>query len=272
MVRPTRSDQLSNRSPLPNAGWTVALACLGVAMTAPAAAQEPVTLAASVTSPTGRSYVSAVAEMFDGQLVVVDMLERAVLIYSPQLDGIGSIARVGQGPREFLIPKGLARAPDGRMFVQDVGNGRMLELDARGVPTGDVVTSERIPAGRAFSGGEEVPVIDERGRWYFGGEGIRTEASGGVFIDSIALERWSVDAGLERVAARPIDRVAVGGVRPLSGAEAPFAKPRSDWAVCPDGTVYIGLPEPYRVRVVTASGASRVGPVVEFTPVAVTEE
>ncbi len=250
---------------------TIAIGAMAQSSVQVAGAQAPISLSQSAASPDARSYVSAVAELPDGRLVVVDMLERAVLIYSPSLDSIGSVGSVGQGPREFLVPHGLSIAPDGRVLIQDVGNARMLEVDQAGELTGEVITADRVPAGRAFAVGDEVPVIDESGRWYFGAGRISGDEREGVLYDSIGLARWSEPGGLQRVGSRPVRRSG-GQVRRLSETDAPFSQAHSDWAVCGDGTVYVGLPDPYRIRVLVDGNQLAESAQVEFQSVEVTDD
>ena len=231
-------------------------------------AQEAYQLPESARATTPRTYVSAVAELPGGRLVVVDMLERAVLIYGADLDSLGAVGGIGQGPREYLAPQGLIGMPDGRVLVQDIGNGRLLELNQEGTAVGVVPVPAGLPP---FLAGGEVPFVDDSGRWYFRTATIPGDERDGVAYDSLTLSRSSGVAGqaIDWVATRPVRHM--NGPFRMSSSDAPFSRPVSDWAVCPDGGVYVTLPEPYRVRVYPAVGDVVVGPPIEVESVPVTE-
>ncbi len=236
-------------------------------------AQEPVQLQVAATATEGRSYVSAVAELPDGRLVVVDMMERSVLVYGPTLDTPRTVGRSGQGPTEYLAPQGLTTLPDGRILVRDPGNGRLLELGLDGVPTGNVVTAGDLPTQRVLGIGAAAPVVDHLGRWTMRGDVIRGDDRNGMMFDSLVLARWSGIAGepMRPIASMPIQVRSRGGAFRISTSWAPFSVAAADWAVCRNGTAFVVLPEPYRVRVFSDAGRMVEGPVVDYRPVAVTD-
>ena len=58
------------------------------------------------------------------------------LLYGAPGDAPRAFGRAGSGPGEFGEPRGLAFAPDGRLFVADPGLGRVTVLRLRQTPDG----------------------------------------------------------------------------------------------------------------------------------------
>ena len=244
------------------------LFCLGLLL-GPAGlmGQEPVTLRTAAQATTGRTYVSAVQELRDGRLVVVDMLDRSVLLYGADLDSLGVIGRTGQGPNEYGAPRGLAMLPDGRVLVQDAANGRFMVLTAAGELSGEVLTAADLPTTRLVSMGQRPLMIDAQGRWYYSTGFIAVPNGTRAEVDSTGIERWSGQPG---EAGRRIDAYPFwGSTGPTLVSALPpgVAQVRSSWAACNDGTVYIADASRYTIAV-HRSGGERVehGP-FEYTAV-----
>jgi hypothetical protein len=72
----------------------------------------------------------AVAIDSSGRILVADDLEQTIHVLDQQGKRITKIGRKGDGPGEFRLPYRLSVAPDGRVYVYDLYQGRLSEFDA----------------------------------------------------------------------------------------------------------------------------------------------
>jgi hypothetical protein len=66
----------------------------------------------------------------DGNLYVMDGQMGRIAIFSPRMDPIGYIGRLGTGPGEFQYPQSFAFLPDGRLVVADWGAVSVVFFDS----------------------------------------------------------------------------------------------------------------------------------------------
>jgi hypothetical protein len=95
-----------------------------------------------------------------GQIFVLDAQAFEVRAFDVAGEYLWSVGRSGGGPGEFQFPAGLARAPDGRLWVPDPGNARYTVFDTAGTYVASIprrITGIMIPwqggvdtAGRPF--------------------------------------------------------------------------------------------------------------------------
>ena len=74
------------------------------------------------------SRVSALRELLDGRVVVMNSKERSVYLLNPKTRAGSSIGRQGTGPGEYTRPNGLVSLRGDSLLVADVGNNRYLIL------------------------------------------------------------------------------------------------------------------------------------------------
>jgi hypothetical protein len=67
-----------------------------------------------------------------GRVLVLDVAERRLAVFSPQGTLIQSLGRVGSGPGEFQVPVALAVDMRDRVYVLDPARGGLLVFDAAG--------------------------------------------------------------------------------------------------------------------------------------------
>ncbi len=228
----------------------------------PAVSQEiPVTRLSQTDAVSGRGFTKLVGirELRDGRVIVVDEIERAVLILDPDLAGEHPIGRSGSGPGEFVVPSELFSLVGDSSAVMDDPNNRLLVLGPEGEPAG--------VANRVEGGDWPPQASDGYGHFY-------TWRRVG---DSAAIVRWDFGSPTsDTVAFLPPagDRRTsqVGGITVTRAEDMNPFPPRSLWVVDRDGRVAVVHPEPYRVVLFENTGATHHGPVIPVDPVRVTEE
>ena len=216
--------------------------------------------------PAQFTQVRGVIERPDGTVLIVDRLAEAVMIGDFATGRTSPIGRTGGGPAEYRLPGGLVPYPGDSTLVLDEGNNR---LDLIG-PDGRIhrTINPRTPETEV---GLFPRAVDQAGRYYTAIPAwiLFTQ---GIRPDSLPLVRYLPDA-------RRLDRLA--WLRP---SPEPPPPPRRDrgripyivfgaadaWAAGPDGRVAIVRARDYRVEWIDPTGVKTIGPLVSWTPVAVT--
>lgn len=224
--------------------------------------------------------INALRELPDGRLLIADEQEGDLILADFRTQSASPVGRRGQGPQEYLIPRGLIALPGGRTLLQDPGNARFLELDAEGR-----IARSLEPQGAAGTGRPDIMLglniawdvrgSDRRGNIYF-------EQLPGVLrlneTVTVPIVRWNVERRmLDTVANYRLTEAmlsqSVSSGKPGEVLVRPRAWPaRLQWAVSSDGRVAIVEPEPYRLVWMEAGGRrAGGGPPVSFTAERVSE-
>ncbi len=87
----------------------------------------------------------AVSADSGGRIYVLDRVTRRIVVFDTSGTRLLTIGAGGSGPAEFVSPAGLAVAPDGAIFVHDVGKRAVMMLD----PIGEALGSIRLEASAA---------------------------------------------------------------------------------------------------------------------------
>jgi hypothetical protein len=236
--------------------WGPAL-CV-VLLAAPLKAQElSVTHLTEPDQVSQRGFTKLVGmkELRDGRVILVDEVERLVLILDAELREGKPIGREGAGPGEYIVPSRLFSFVGDSSAVYDSPNNRLLVLTPDGEPGGVL---NFFPGLGSLKGG------DGQGRLY-------SSTSRGT-----VLQRWSPPSpALDTVAVLPPSGDEVSGTTggmSLSRPEDqnPFP-PEVQWAVAADGRLAIVHPDPYRVETVGGDGARLGGPEIPVDQIKVTE-
>ena len=217
------------------------------------------------TSADGRTWISSVRELADGRVIVVDRNEFVVYFYSQDMNELGTVGRQGQGPGEYKAPHELIELRGDSTILVDLGQGRLLVLGPGGTTTDRMYRPDQIAEARfLLSSAFQAPTVAESGQWYFEGASSTGYLSEKVVFDSIAIERREdlLAGSADTVASFPNSEDWRG---------VPRYRPAADWTVCQNGTVYIALPDPYRVTAIPNRGPAMIGRSVEYLPVRVTE-
>lgn len=226
-------------------------------LTSPLAAQQPPVTALTqpeTVSKRGFTKLVGMKELRDGRVILVDEIERSVLLLDSELAEVKTVGRSGSGPGEFLVPSQLFHLSGDSSAVVDAPNLRLLVLTPEGEPGGVI---------NLVPGFLNPEASDAHERFY------RIRRVG----DRYAVLRWDLPSGtLDTLAHFPVreDAHPEGVAYPAADAN-PFPMSRS-WAVAADGRIAIVHPDPYQVELVDPDGTSHKGDVVPTERLEVTEE
>jgi len=204
-------------------------------------------------SERGYTKLVGMKELKDGRVILVDEIERAVLLLDSGLVEVSPVGRSGSGPGEYIVPSRLFPLVGDSSVVRDTPNRRLLVLTPEGEPGGVINYVPHFP---------RIDASDGQGRFF------RQTRVG----DSYAIVRWSPPStALDTVARFPLpdDAVPTGSVRRVVDMN-PFPL-RTTWSVAADGTLAIVHPDPYQVELIDPEGVIRKGPAIEVDRLRVTE-
>jgi hypothetical protein len=232
------------------------LSLSAVLVAGPAYSQEvPVTALTQADRVCERGFTKIVGikELRDRRVVLVDEIERLILVLDSALANGQPVGREGAGPGEYRVPSRMFSLTGDSSAVLDTPNRRLLVLSSDAEPAGVVNFAAGIGTLRGS---------DARGRFYSAWQG--------------AVRRWTPSAEtLDTVASYPVVRNPrsreVAGVRVTSAEDIDPFRARTLWAVAPDGSVAVVHPDPYRVEVFGNDGSRTEGPVIPVEAVRVTE-
>ena len=210
--------------------------------------------------------VSAVRELADGRLLVVDAGERKLHVAEWSTGRVRTIGREGAGAREYASPRVLLSVPSDTSLLPDPRNGRWLVLVRDSIVA---LLTANAPGVRAVS----TPVgADAQGHVL----GSRPRIVDGLpRLDSLLLLRASRSTGrvdtLGTVLARSVSVASQGRIdptRPTPVSVNPLAV--GEQAIMyPDGWVAVARLAPYRVEWIAPSGQRVRGAPLPFEVVRV---
>ncbi|MDQ8162408.1 MAG: hypothetical protein P3C10_07485 [Gemmatimonadota bacterium] len=276
------------------------------ALSRPAAAQVPTrTLAKPVAEYAEPfSQLSAVRELKDGRLLVVDSRDKLVQLINFATNSAAKVGREGSGPGEYGVPTQLFAMPGDSSVIFDPLNQRYLTVHPDGKPgasfrvgdesAGPPPGAPRPPQGprppAGAPGGAQVIRIgglgfgmprasDARGRLYFEGGGLSMGPNGPVTADTAPIVRYDrATKAVDTLAwvRLPKNNASVkssgsGGNQRMEvriGGRTPYPS-RDGWTVLANGTLVIVRVADYHVELVSPTRVVTRGPAVAHTPVAV---
>lgn len=180
-----------------------------------------------------------------GRLYVLDAQAMEIRVFDPRGRHVRSFGREGSGPGELRQPVGMAMGQGGELWVMDFENARYSVFDTTGTFLRQHFrhnSSLRMP----WPG-----MVDAAGRLH---DVTTDRAESGETRD--VLLRF--DRAVERPESFPLPHqsgpmfeLKRGSV--TDGAPVPFA-PRMHWALAPDGRVWSGFSDRYRLEVRETNG------------------
>jgi hypothetical protein len=227
------------------------------------------------------SNVLTAIELKDGRLLLLDDKDKALRLIDLAKGTVADAARQGAGPLEFQ-PQGLfiGYVGDTTLFF-DFMQRRYLVFDGKGKPV-------RTTGGSADQSPTAIlnmlipRTSDTKGAIYGTGIGMRMGAQGvpdmnRMFADSVSIERYDLKSGRRDTIARvqnPASTVApkmqMGEGRLKMQFTPPNYAPFDLWSVLPDGRVVALRSGAYQLQIRSLDGRWTKGPVLSYTPVAVT--
>jgi len=230
------------------------------------------------------SQLTAVRELRDGRVVVVDFREKLVQLIDLKAQKSTKIGREGSGPGEYGLPMGLVGLPGDTSIIFDPMNTRYLTIlpDGRTGATFRIEMAPRSGTGPAV-GGPTVQTItapratDSQGRLYFEGPPLTMGPQGPVPSDSAAVMRYDRKTKrLDTLAflqlpknSATVQSISSGGQQNVNiriGGPSPFPS-RDGWTVLPDGSIAVARVKDYHVDIIAPNRTVTRGPAVPFSPV-----
>lgn len=227
--------------------------------------------------------IMSIRETPSRKVLVTDPRDKVVQLVDLVSGSMVKVGREGSGPGEYSLPMALVGLPDGSTLLFDMIGRRFLTISADGKP-GAILDMPRPPAATTATNGagpvgllagiRSIGGYDARGRVYFEGSAFTTD---GGTADSVPIMRWDRvkptfdTVGFRRQPAGSTIRsggpnnvqIRMGGGKRFTPTEA--------WGVTADGSVVRVFPEPYRVAWLTSPTQAKMGPVIPYTPMKVTE-
>lgn len=196
-------------------------------------------------------YVHAVRELPDGDVVVVDLYERAVFRVDMEAQTRTVVGSRGSGPEEYLQPDAVWSLPGDSTLLVDLGNGRLFRLGPN-LEFG----ATRSAAVQTDAGGMVLAVptaVDGRGRIY------------------TAPEPWPPTQADTATVIR-IDPVggSVDRLRTVTTKWSGVLFPHDAWGVASDGSLVVARSEAYGVDWLSPDGVLIRGDPVPHVPIRVT--
>lgn len=197
-----------------------------------------------------------------GRIYVLDAQAKEVRVFDAQGKHVRSFGRQGGGPGEFEDPAALLWGPDDDLWVVDQRNARFSVFDTAGT----YLTSHPRPGGFAilpWPGG-----FDRNGKLH---DLVVSMRPGSPPMEGLA--RFDRQLEPEDTFARPpfvgeTFELRMGNNIMIAGV--PFA-PRLVWELGPDGDIWLGVSDQYRLHRVNYDGDTLRIVERDFEPVEVTE-
>ena len=221
--------------------------------------------------------VSAVRELPDGRVIVVDGNEFAVYVADFRSGRRQQLGRNGRGPGEYVLPTRLYELPGDSTAVLDEGQAHLLVMDGKPRFVTTIYLLGNTPGVRPDFARAIIEGVDDAGRYYGRAMPIRVGRGGTrELTESAAIQRWTAASprrdtvGYVRVEPDPTRRLVAGSV--VSRASNRAFRTAPQWAVSRDGRVAVVDWKPYQVTFLHPDGRVARGQPINYQPVRVTRE
>lgn len=219
---------------------------------------------ADVEGPELFGQVASLAVDDLGRIYVAEGQAHEIRVFNPDGSHLRTLGRKGGGPGEFEQISGMDWGPDGNLWIMDTGNSRLSVFDT----TGAYVTSHRREGGFImvpWRGG-----FDRQGRLY-DVTGVR---DGTEFRQVLVRYDENVQPTdtfrIPEYENETFDLVDDRGLRRMS-TWVPFT-PNQGWTLDPEGDLWIGVNDRYRINHVTFGGDTTRVVERPFTPAPITDQ
>jgi hypothetical protein len=230
--------------------------------------------------------ISAVRELKDGRVLVVDSRDKVVQLVDLKTGSATKVGREGQGPGEYSLPISIVALPGDSSGIYDPLNQRYLLIGPDGKPAGFFSSrpeddESRDAAARPGGGGGAGRMMgginlspprgsDRAGNIYVAGPPMKFGPDGPVPLDSAPLQRF--DRGKKSIQTIGYLKVpkgntqvsgSAGRMNVRMGGANPFAA-RDDWAVAADGRIAVIHADDYHVEWIAPNGQKTTGPATPY--------
>ena len=234
---------------------------------------QPQTTTETLLSPQRRisapfERVTALRELRDGNVLVVDANAQSVFLADFEKDAVKQLGRNGAGPGEYFFPMRLFSLGGDSIGIEDGGNSRILILNAKMKFT-SVLNSIGLRVSKERASGELPRTSDNQGRFYASGYSLMAPVETQP-ADSAPIERWKVGTRTrDTVAYFPLPPRSERILLPGQGSRAFETTPQ--WTVGSEGQIAIIRPNPYSVELIGGNGERVRGAPIRYRKIRITD-
>jgi len=250
-----------------------ALFLLVIAVTSVVAAEPAPRKAAglAIKVATPLAYISGVAELPDGRLIVSDHKTPRVAVIDPRSGEVKTIGSSGANSGQYVRPGGFYGTAGKGLWLLDRGLTRVSAVSS----SGELSESKSIlPRGNSGSsdGDYDLQHLDARGLAYYFDRGRRLGEPGtnAPLFDLIRFDPASQSSTPVAKVQQPITQTMSGGDG-MTFSRTVIGSPADGWGVAADGRVAVVRAVPYRVDWYSAAGVEARGPVYQVDVLPMTE-
>lgn len=219
-----------------------------------------------------RPFISGVAELPDGRLLISDHQTPGLSLLTPATGAITAVSSPGGGPGQYVRPGGFFGAPDKGLWLLDRGVKRAITVSTSGVLGASHSVLPRGSSGSSSSDFDQEH-LDAKGRPYSLSRDFRSIPAGGRAASTSDLIRFEPVTQHTTTIAKLLQRVTetTGGGDGMVYSRAVNGSPADGFGVAADGRVAVVRAVPYRVDWYSPTGAETKGPVYPVDPIPITE-
>ncbi|HUR22118.1 MAG TPA: hypothetical protein VMZ90_14980 [Vicinamibacterales bacterium] len=217
-------------------------------------------------------YISGVAELPDGRLLVSDHKTPRLAVIVPATGVVTPVGSTGASSGQYVRPGGFYGTPGKGFWLLDRGLTRVSAVSASGELTG---SKSILPRGSSGSSDADYDLqhLDARGMAYYFDRDSRLRATATTGVPMVDLIRFDPATQARTVIAKVQQRVTqtMAGGDGVTYSRAIIGSPADGWGVAADGRVAVVRATPYRVDWYSPAGVESRGPVYQLDVVPMTE-
>ena len=198
-----------------------------------------------------------------GYIYVLDIRDCHILVYDDMGKYVRTIGRKGQGPGEIMSLAFFDFSQDGRVFVNDYMNQRIIIFDREGNPLGDF----------KLDGSYYGMLFASDSRVYFQKSSRKKEVEPTSEYQEIQMITSIISMDSEGQNKNPLFDIETETIRTkaMEGGSISVSGPRTErfvWALDPRGKLYAGFSKTYQITVLNADNSVEFRFGREYTAVA----
>jgi len=245
-----------------------------IALVAPVFAAEPAPRKAvgqAIKVATPLAYISGVAELPDGRLIVSDHNTPRVSLIDPRTGEVKTVGSSGANSGQYVRPGGFYGIPGKGLWLLDRGLTRVSAVSA----SGELSESKSIlPRGSSgsYDADYDIQHLDARGLAYSVDRGglPQTAGTSAPMFDVIRFDPATQSSTPIAKVQQRVTQTMPGGDG-MTFSRSVIGSPADGWGVAADGRVAVVRAVPYRVDWYSPAGAETRGPVYQVDVLPMTE-